>query len=82
MYRNALPWLHNSITNWDTYREILQDGTNLSVGLQDDTDIDRETSNLINLEQQTAKEYTPNYCQHVPPININMSINIPFEIKN
>jgi hypothetical protein len=80
MYINAPLQLHNSKTDWSTYREILQDRINLSVLLQDDTGIDRETSNLIYLLHQAAKESTPNYCQHAPSININ--INIPTEIRN
>jgi hypothetical protein len=81
IYRNASPRLHSPKTNWDTYREILQERTNLSAKLQDDTDIDRETSNLIHLLQQAAKDSTPNYCQHGSPLNIHNKINIPIEIK-
>jgi hypothetical protein len=68
IYRNAPPQLHNSKTNWDTYREILQNRTNLSAGLQDDTDIDRETNNLIYLLQQAAKEI---YSKLLPACTIN-----------
>jgi hypothetical protein len=49
IYRKATPRLHNAKTNWDTYRNILQERTNLSVRLQVDTDIERDSSNLINL---------------------------------
>jgi hypothetical protein len=55
IYRNAPPWLHNIKINWDTYREILQDRTNLSVRLQDDIGLDKETSNIISLLHQAAK---------------------------
>jgi hypothetical protein len=79
-YRRGPPRLHNSKTNWDAYREILQDRTNFSVGLQDGTDIDRETSNLIHVLQPTAKESTSNCCRHASSIYINISIST--EIKN
>jgi hypothetical protein len=81
IYREATPRLHGTKTNWDTYRNILQERTNLSVRLQDDTDIERESSNLINLLQQAAKESTPNNSQQVPSTNRNIKINIPIEIK-
>jgi hypothetical protein len=69
IYRHVSPRLHSSKTNWDTYRHILQERTNLSVKLQDDTDIERESSNLINLLQQAAKESTPNYRQQGPSLH-------------
>jgi hypothetical protein len=65
--------MHNSKPNWDIYREILQDRTTLSVGHQGDTDIDRDSSNLIYLLQQAEKESIPNYCQHAQSINININ---------
>jgi hypothetical protein len=72
--------LHNAKTNWDTYRNIPQERTNLSVRLQADTDIERESSNLISLLQQAAKESTPNNCQQEPRISKNININTT-EIK-
>ena len=57
--RNPLPRLHNPKTNWDTYRQIIQDNTKLAVRLQSPDDIERETQDFINLIQQAAREATP-----------------------
>jgi len=40
--------LHNSKTNWDTYRQIIQDKVNLSIKLKEHDDIELETNTLFN----------------------------------
>ena len=73
--RKPTPRLHNSKTNWDTYRQIIQDKVNLPIKLKEHEDIELETNNLLNLLQHAAKETTPN---NDPQRTTN---NIPYEIK-
>jgi hypothetical protein len=58
--RKPTPRLHNSKTNWDTYRQVIQDKINLSIKLKEHEDIELETNNPLNLFQHAAKEATPN----------------------
>jgi hypothetical protein len=67
--------LHNSKTNWDTYRQITQDKVNLSIKLKEHQDTELETNNILSLFQHAAKEDTPNSD---PQRTTN---NIPYEIK-
>jgi len=67
--------LHNSKTNWDTYRQIIQDKVNLSIKLKEHEDIELETNNLLNLIQNAAKEATQNSDPQIP------TNNTPYEIK-
>jgi len=46
--RKPTPRLHNSKTNWDTYRQIIQDKVNLSIKLKEHDDIELGTNNLFN----------------------------------
>jgi hypothetical protein len=73
--RKPTPRLHNSKTNWDTYRQIIQDKANLSIKLKEHDDIELETNNLLNLLQRAAKEVIPNSD---PQRTTN---NIPYKIK-
>jgi hypothetical protein len=73
--RKPTPSWHTLKTNWDTYRQIIQDKVNLSIKLKEHDDIELETNNLINLLQRTAKEATPNSD---PQRTTN---NTPYEIK-
>jgi nitrate/nitrite-specific signal transduction histidine kinase len=67
--------LHNSKTNWDTYRKIIQDTIKLSIKPKEHEDIELENNNLLNLLQHAAKEATPSSD---PQRKTN---NIPYEIK-
>ena len=67
--------MHNSKTNWDTYRQIIQDKVNLSIKLKKHEDIELETNKLLHLLQHAAKEATPNSD---PQKTTN---NIPYEIN-
>jgi len=49
--RKPTPRLHNSKTNLDTYRQIIQDKVNLSIKLKEHEDIELETNNLLSLIQ-------------------------------
>jgi hypothetical protein len=73
--RKSTPHLHNSKTNWDTYRQIIQDKVNLSIKLKEHEDIELETNNLLSLLQHAAKGATPNSD---PQRTTN---SIPYEIK-
>jgi len=73
--RKSTARLHNSKTNLDTYRQIIQDKENLSIKFKEDEDIEVVTNNLLNLIQHAAKEATPNSDPQRP------TNNIPFEIK-
>jgi len=67
--------LHNSKTNWDAYRQIIQDKVNLSIKLKEHEDIELETNNLLSLLQHAAKEATPNNDSQ------RTTNNIPYEFK-
>jgi len=73
--RKPTPRLHNSKTNWDTYRQIKQDKVNLSTKPKEHKDITLETNHLLNSLQHATKEATPNSD---PQRTTN---NIPYEIK-
>jgi hypothetical protein len=72
--------LHNSKTNWDTYRQIIEDKLNLSIKLKEHEDMELETNNLLSLLQHAAKEATPNSDPQRTTNNIPTN-NIPYEIK-
>jgi 3-polyprenyl-4-hydroxybenzoate decarboxylase len=71
-----IPRLHNSETNWGTYRQIIQDKLNLSLKLREHEEIELENNRLLSLFQHAAKEATPNSD---PQRTTN---NVPYEIKN
>ena len=52
------PRLHNTKTNWDTNRQIMQDEVNLSIKLKEHGNIELnvETNKLVNLLQHAAKK--------------------------
>ena len=58
--RKPTPRLHNSKTNWETYRQIIQEKAKLSIKLKDHEHVELETNNLINVLQNAAKKATPN----------------------
>jgi len=67
--------LHNSKTNWDTYRQIIQDKVNLSIKHKEHRYVELQTNNLLSLFQNAAKEATPNS----DPLRTTNNIN--YEIK-
>jgi hypothetical protein len=71
----STPRLHNSKTNWDIYRQIVQDKVSLSIKLKEHENIETETNNLFSLLHHAAKEATPN---SEPRRTKN---DIPYEIK-
>lgn len=73
--KKPTPRLHNTKTNWDRYRLIIQSQVNLSIRLQEQADIETETNNYIKLLQFAAKEATPNSTSPTP------NTQIPIEIK-
>ena len=72
--RKSTARMHNSKTNWDTYRQIIQDKVNLSIKIKEREDIEIETNNLLNLIQHAAKEATPNSDTQRPTNNITYEI--------
>jgi hypothetical protein len=54
------PRLHNSQTNWDTYRRIIQENVNLSMKLKEQEDVEPETNSPLRILQRAAKKATPN----------------------
>ena len=72
--RKPTPRLHNSKTNWETYRQIIQEKAKLPIKLKDQEHVELETNNLINMLQNAAKEATPN---SEPQRATN---NVPYEI--
>jgi hypothetical protein len=73
--RKPTPHLHNSKTNWETYRQIIQNKINLSIKLKEHEGIELESNNIFHLIQRAAQEATPNSD---PQRTTN---NIPYEIK-
>jgi hypothetical protein len=73
--RKPTPRLHNSQTNWDTYRPIKQDKVNLLVKLKEQEDVELETNRLLSILQHSAKETTQNSNPQ------RTTTNIPYEIK-
>jgi hypothetical protein len=58
----------NSKTQWNTYRQIIQDKVNLSIKLKEHENIELEINNLLSLFQHSAKEATPNNDPQVQQI--------------
>jgi len=73
--RKPTPRLHNAKTNWETYRQIIEEKAKLSIKLKDYKHIELETNNLIKVLQNAAKEATPNSDPQ------NTTNNIHYEIK-
>jgi hypothetical protein len=73
--RKPTPRLHNSQTNWDIYRRIIQDKVNLTMKLKEQEDVELETNSLLSILQHAAKEATPNSNPQ------RTTTNIPYEIK-
>lgn len=73
--KDPKPKLHNLKTNWDTYRQIIQDTVNLSTRLKEPTEIEEDCEKFIKILQHAARTATP--------INIlkKQQNNIPLEIK-
>jgi hypothetical protein len=69
------PRLHNSKTNWDTYRQIIQDNVNLSVKFKEHEDKGLETNSLLSLLLHAANEANPKNDSQRP------TNNIPYEIE-
>jgi hypothetical protein len=73
--RQPTPHLHRSKTNWNTYRQIIQDKVNLSIKLKKHNNIDLETNNLFIWLQHAVKEATPNSNPQRTTNNISYEIN-------
>jgi hypothetical protein len=79
--RKPTPHLHNSKTNWNTYRQIIQDKINLSIKLREREDMEIETNNFLHLLQRAAKEATPNSDPQRTTNNIFYEITKPVSEK-
>ena len=73
--RQPPPRLHNSQTNWETYRKLVRDKANPAIKLKECEDVELATDNFISVLQHAAQEATPTRKPQ-PPTN-----NIPSEIK-
>jgi hypothetical protein len=73
--RKPTPRFHNSKTNRDAHRQIIQEKVILSIKLKEYEDIELETNNLLNLLRHAAKEATPNSDFQ------RTTNNIPYDIK-
>ena len=69
------PHLHTRSTNWEKYKEMIQQGTNLNIRLKTPYDIETATKAFITLLQHAAKQATP------PPTRDAQSVSIPMELK-
>ena len=56
--RKPTPRLNNAKTNWETYRQIIQEKAKLSIKLKDYKHIELETNNLIKVLHNAAKKAT------------------------
>ena len=75
IYIQPIPRLHNSQTNWSTYRTKLHDTISLHVSLKSCTEVEEATNNFISLLQEAVQQATPTMvCKK----NI---VNTPLEIK-
>ena len=74
IYIQPIPRLHNSQTNWSTYRTKLHDTISLHVSLKSCTEVEEATNNFISLLQEVAQQATPT-------IVYKKDVNIPLEIK-
>lgn len=70
-----IPKLHNRRTNWDEYRNKVQEAINLNITLKTPEEIDAALSTFINILKVTAQQATPNHEMQ------NRCRNIPIEIK-
>lgn len=52
--KENIPKLTNSKTNWDTFRQIIEDNINLQVSIKDPQQLEDETETLIKNIQQAA----------------------------
>ena len=75
IYKQPTPKLHNNKTNWDTYREIIDNNINLSIRIKTPEDLNTTLKTLIDTLQKAARRSTP---QQITKIITN---NIPVEIK-
>lgn len=68
--------LHNSRTNWDEYRRLLDQQVNLSMRLKEPSEVDEAVETFTNILKQAA-------IQSTPPIRKeeDKSRSIPIEIK-
>ena len=73
--RQPPPKLHSPQTNWETYRTLVRNTTNLAVKLKERADVELATDNFIGILQHATKEATPTRKPH-RPIN-----NLPGEVK-
>ena len=73
--RKPTPHLHNSKTNWNTYRQIIQVKVILSTKLKEHEAREIETNNFLNFLQRAAKVATPNSDSQ------RTTNNISYEIK-
>jgi len=75
IYKQHIPRLHNSRTNWKNYRTKLHEEINLHISLKGCTEVEEATNNFIDLLQDAAQQATP-------PIVYKKDVaNIPLKIK-
>jgi D-alanyl-D-alanine carboxypeptidase len=67
--------LHNSKTNWDLFKKLIELNIKLNTKLKEPADIENECKNFIILLQDAAKTATTSNTQ------INPTNNIPLRIK-
>ena len=62
-----IPRLHNSRTNWCTYRAKLQEAIKINKSLKNSDDVEAATHDLICLLQEVARQATPQKSTNKPP---------------
>ena len=75
LHIQPIPRLHNSRTNWTSYRTKLHDEINLHISLKSCTEVEEATNNFISLLQEAAQQATPTIVYKKD------AVNIPLEIK-
>jgi hypothetical protein len=64
MLRKPKPRLQNSKTNWDLFRKLIEDNTNLTTKLKEPADIENECKNFTTLLQEATKTDAPPQLCH------------------
>lgn len=66
--------LHNSKTNWELFRTILDSNIQLTAKLETQEDTEMEYRQFIDLLQEAAKRATPIFTLHNPKVNIPLQV--------
>jgi hypothetical protein len=81
MNRQPTPRLHNSQTNWVTYKNIARDKADITMQFKNCKDVEAVTDNFINVLQQAAQAATPTLNPLRPATNLTSEIKSLVAVK-